>query len=60
MAIRSCLREIWADDIGQDLVEYALLLAIIALAAIILVSSAGNSVKTTWSAANTQLKSAAS
>ncbi len=54
------LRELWQDDGAQDLVEYSLLLAFIALAAIALLSSAGGSVKTIWTHINSSLTSAAS
>jgi pilus assembly protein Flp/PilA len=45
---------------GQDLVEYSLLLAFIALAAVALLSAAGTSVTTIWTAINSGLTSAAS
>jgi Flp pilus assembly pilin Flp len=48
------------EEEGQDLVEYSLLLAFIALAAIALLSAAGNSVKSIWTSINTNLTSAAS
>lgn len=48
------------EETGQDLVEYSLLLAFIALSAIALLSSAGGSVKTIWTKINTDLTSAAS
>ena len=49
----------WQDDKGQDLVEYSLLLAFIALAALALMSSAGGSVKTIWSRVSSELTSVA-
>jgi Flp pilus assembly pilin Flp len=52
--------EFCRDEGGQDLVEYSLLLAFIALTAMALLSSAGRSVKTVWTSVNRQLKSAAS
>jgi Flp pilus assembly pilin Flp len=58
--INSSLKAFWQEEDGQDLVEYSLLLAFIALAAIALLSSAGASVKSIWTSVNTQLKSAAS
>jgi pilus assembly protein Flp/PilA len=48
------------EEDGQDLVEYSLLLAFIALAAIALLSAAGTSVTSIWSSINTGLTSAAS
>jgi Flp pilus assembly pilin Flp len=47
------------DDQGQDLIEYTLLLAFVALAAAALFIKAGTSVSTIWTTANTTLKSAA-
>lgn len=50
----------WEDETAQDLVEYSLLLAFIAMAAIALLSAAGTSIKTLWTGVNSQLKNAAS
>jgi len=47
------------DEQGQDLVEYTLLLAFVALASAALFIGAGTSVSTIWVAANTQLSKAA-
>jgi len=47
------------DEQGQDLIEYTLLLAFVALASAALFTSAGTSVKSIWGAANTSLASAA-
>jgi len=47
------------DEQGQDLIEYTLLLAFVALASAALFTSAGSSVKTIWGAASTNLASAA-
>jgi Flp pilus assembly pilin Flp len=52
-------KDFFREEGGQDLVEYSLLLAFIALAAIALLSSAGTSIKTIWTGINTQLTSAA-
>ncbi len=54
------LKAFWQEEDGQDLVEYSLLLAFIALAAIALLSAAGGSVKNIWTTVNSQLTSAAS
>ena len=48
------------EEDGQDLVEYSLLLAFIALAAIALLSAAGTSVTSIWSSINSGLTSGAS
>jgi Flp pilus assembly pilin Flp len=47
------------DEQGQDLIEYTLLIAFVALASAALFIGAGGSVKTIWQAANTQLANAA-
>ena len=44
-----------ADEQGQDLIEYTLLLAFVALASAALFIGAGNSVKGIWSTTNSQL-----
>jgi Flp pilus assembly pilin Flp len=46
------------DEHGQDLIEYALLLAFVCLASAALFISAGNSVGGIWTQANTQLTTA--
>jgi Flp pilus assembly pilin Flp len=43
------------DDGGQDLIEYTLLLAFVALASAALFIAAGGSVNTIWSTANSRL-----
>lgn len=51
--------QFWADDRGQDLIEYTLMLAFVALASAALFSSAGGSIHTIWSHTNSQLSTAA-
>jgi Flp pilus assembly pilin Flp len=46
------------DEQGQDLIEYTLLLAFVALASAALFIGAGNSVKGIWSITNSQLAAA--
>lgn len=46
------------DEDGQDLIEYTLLLAFVAVVAATLFIGAGNSVKGIWSSTNTQLAAA--
>jgi Flp pilus assembly pilin Flp len=50
----------WNDDGGQDLIEYTLMLAFIALATAALYTSAGSSINVIWSNTNSQLGTAAS
>ncbi len=46
------------DEQGQDLIEYTLLMAFVALASAAIFVSAGNSVNTIWKSASTQLANA--
>ena len=47
------------DEQGQDLIEYTLLLAFVALASAALFTSAGSSVSKIWGSASTNLSTAA-
>ena len=47
------------DEQGQDLIEYTLLMAFIALASAAIFVSAGSSVNSIWKSASTQLANAA-
>ena len=53
------LKNFIRDDQGQDLIEYTLLLAFVALASAALFISAGGSINTIWSVANSRLSAAA-
>jgi Flp pilus assembly pilin Flp len=53
------VRNFVKEEEGQDLIEYSLLLAFIALASAALFSSAGTSVNTIWSKTSSQLSDAA-
>jgi Flp pilus assembly pilin Flp len=46
---------VFRDEQGQDLIEYTLLLAFVALASAALFIGAGNSVSGIWSVTNSQL-----
>lgn len=55
------MNRIWnfvRDEQGQDLVEYTLLLAFVALASAALFISAGDSIEGIWTAANSRLTQA--
>ncbi len=52
------LRNLWNDEQGQDLIEYTLLLAFVALASAALFIGAGGSIKGIWATTNTQLSNA--
>jgi Flp pilus assembly pilin Flp len=53
-----CAR-LWRDEQGQDLIEYTLMLAFVALASAALFSTAGTSINQIWSKTNSQLSTAA-
>jgi len=55
----SYLRDFMRDESGQDLVEYTLLLAFVALASAALFINAGGSINQIWTAANNRLSEAA-
>ena len=52
------LRNIWNDEQGQDLIEYTLLMAFVALASAALFLGAGGSIKGIWNVSNSQLAAA--
>ena len=52
------LHRIWADEQGQDLIEYTLLMSFVALASAALFIGAGGSVKGIWSVTSTRLSTA--
>jgi Flp pilus assembly pilin Flp len=52
------VRTFWKDDQGQDLIEYTLLMAFVALASAALFLGAGGSISGIWSTSNSQLVAA--
>jgi Flp pilus assembly pilin Flp len=52
------LRNLWKDEQGQDLIEYSLLMAFVALASAALFLGAGKSISGIWSTTNSQLVAA--
>ena len=54
------INRFWRDEQGQDLIEYTLLLAFVALASAGLFLGAGGDVKEVWTVANNQLVQASS
>jgi Flp pilus assembly pilin Flp len=52
------LQNFWKDEQGQDLIEYTLLMAFVALASAALFLGAGGSIKGIWQNTNTQLANA--
>ena len=57
---KTILIDLVRDDNGQDLIEYTLLLAFVALASAALFISAGGSINSIWSIANSHLSTAKS
>jgi Flp pilus assembly pilin Flp len=55
LAANEALKQFLQDDQGQDLIEYTLLLAFVALASAALFIGAGGSVSGIWSTTNSQL-----
>jgi Flp pilus assembly pilin Flp len=52
------LRRFLTDDQGQDLIEYTLIMAFVALASAALFLGAGGNISSIWSTSNSQLASA--
>ena len=53
------MKRLWQDDQGQDLIEYTLLMAFVALASAALFIGSGQSISQIWSDTSTELSSAA-
>jgi len=53
------LKTFWLEEDGQDLIEYTLLMAFIALASASIFLSAGGSISQIWTTGSDQLASAA-
>ena len=52
------LTTLWNDEQGQDLIEYTLLMAFVALASAALFLGAGGSISGIWGTSNSQLAAA--
>jgi Flp pilus assembly pilin Flp len=52
------LKNFWKDERGQDLIEYTLLMAFVALASAALFLGAGGSISGIWTTTNSQLTQA--
>jgi len=52
------MKSFWNDESGQDLIEYTLLMAFVALASAALFLGAGGSIKGIWTTSNSQLAAA--
>ena len=56
----SLLKRLWKDEKGQDLTEYALLLALLALGAITSVGTLARTINNVFASATTSVQSATS
>jgi Flp pilus assembly pilin Flp len=56
--VNHTLKSFFQDEQGQDLIEYTLLMAFVALASAALFIGAGGSISGIWTSTNTQLTSA--
>jgi Flp pilus assembly pilin Flp len=54
----NALRNFWNDESAQDLIEYTLLMAFVALASAALFLGAGGSLSGIWTTSNSQLAAA--
>ena len=54
------LRNFWKEEQGQDMVEYVIILAFVAVAAAAIIVTSSQSVSTIWSVTNSELSIAAS
>jgi Flp pilus assembly pilin Flp len=57
--MRQFLKRFWQEESGQDLIEYTLLLAFVALASASLFLSTGGSISSIWQQGSTELSNAA-
>jgi pilus assembly protein Flp/PilA len=56
--MKTLLRRLASDDSGQDLIEYALVAALVGLGALVAMKGMSNSVKNTYNAVGTSLSNA--
>jgi pilus assembly protein Flp/PilA len=57
--MKNFIVRLWKEEEGQDLTEYALLLVLIALAAIVVMSNLGSAINKVFSSGSSTLNSAA-
>jgi Flp pilus assembly pilin Flp len=57
--VKHILTSFLQDEQGQDLIEYTLLIAFVAIASAAIFIGAGGSISSIWNSTNTQLSSAA-
>jgi len=59
MITKTFWKQLWTADTGQDLVEYALMLAFVGLASVALFWSPTSAINSVWSTTNSNLTMAA-
>jgi len=57
--MNNVMKRLWQNEQGQDLIEYTLLMAFVALASAALFISSGASISSIWSTSNSELAAAA-
>lgn len=57
--MKNVLKRLWKEEEGQDLIEYALLAALIALAAVVTMQALASDINSVFGAVGTDLSSAA-
>jgi Flp pilus assembly pilin Flp len=57
--VKHILKRFLRDEQGQDLIEYTLLMAFVALASAAIFIGAGGSISSIWTSTNTELSAAA-
>ena len=58
--MKDLIRSFWKDESGQDMAEYALLLALIALVLVVAITACRGAVQAKFQEATTELNSAGS
>jgi len=58
--VKALLKRMWREEEGQDLVEYSLLMAFIALAGVGVLGTVKTSISTIWSSISSSLTVASS
>jgi Flp pilus assembly pilin Flp len=56
--LKTTVAALWSDDQGQDIIEYTLLMAFVALASAALFLGTGGSISSIWTTSNSQLVAA--
>ncbi|MGH9416982.1 MAG: Flp family type IVb pilin [Terriglobales bacterium] len=56
--MKSLLTRIWRDDSGQDMAEYAIVLGVIAVAAVVTIAAISGDITKLWNNAKTALDTA--